>query len=46
MEELGEFRFFQKCIIFGDNGVGKTTLINYIENDEFKEQSHTENNKL
>ena len=46
MENSVKFISFQKFIVFGDIGVGKTTLIKFIETNNFKEQYHTENYKL
>ena len=42
MDEQEEFLSFNKVIVFGDKGSGKTTLINFFEKGSFQEQIHTE----
>ena len=43
MDNAPEFVSYKKLLIFGTEGVGKTTLTKYIEKDSFTSESHTEN---
>ena len=41
-----KFLFFNKVIVFGDKGSGKTTLIEYFRVGYFREVDSTENYKF
>jgi len=41
-----EFLSFNKVIVFGDNGTGKTTLIKFFESGRFHEVYSTEDYKF
>ena len=46
MDNVPEFVSYKKLLIFGSEGVGKTTLTKSIEKGTFSNESHTENGIL
>ena len=46
MDNAPQFVSYKKLLIFGTEGVGKTTLTKSIEKGAFTNESHTENGIL
>ena len=46
MDNVPEFVSYKKLLIFGTEGVGKTSLTKSIEKGAFTDETHTENGIL